>query len=134
MFCYQISNFFIHSISHSIIGQECHITKDFLYTTSPKCTPAPTIKTLDDDAINLIFRYLSPRDLLKLAMTGKTIKQMISMDRILWSILYSNKSNMISMANLYQLMTKRAIYPPDEMRILRIACGRRCELCNKNVV
>lgn len=134
MFCYQISNFFIYSISHSIIGQECHIMKDFLYTTSPNCTPAPTIKTLDDDAVNLIFRYLSPRDLLKLAMTGNTIKQMISMDRILWSILYSNNSNMMSMANLYQLMTKRAIYPPDEMRILRIACGRRCELCNKNVV
>ena len=121
MFCYQISNFFIYSFSHSIIGQECHIMKDFLYTTSPKFTPVPTIKTLSDDAINLIFKYLSPRDLLKLSMTGNTIKQMISMDRILWSILYNNNSNMMSMANLYQLMTKRAIYPPDEMRILRLA-------------
>jgi len=58
----------------------------------------------------------------------------VTMDRAVSSVFASGSNSCISMMNVFNLVQKRAIYPPSIRRILRFGCSNICEFCYTNKV
>ena len=67
-------------------------------------------------------------------MLNKVLMRAIIVEIALWCKMYQGGRSYENVTILHKLMSKRAIYPPSGLRILRLCNGKRCEFCNNRKV
>lgn len=78
--------------------------------------------------------YISdPRDLYNVGMLNKITMSAVTTKMVVECSMQKGGRAYKCMQRLHKLMSKRAIYPPSPLRLLRLANGKRCEFCN-NVI
>mmetsp|Transcript_23451 Transcript_23451/g.46757 ORF Transcript_23451/g.46757 Transcript_23451/m.46757 type:complete len:568 (+) Transcript_23451:122-1825(+) len=86
--------------------------------------------SIPTDVVIDIMSFLPPRDLLHTAFASKALRNAVTTTMVLKSaIMTGSPSVQKTMGDIRQLMSSRAIQAPSPLRLLRLACGTRCEIC-----
>ena len=73
--------------------------------------------------------YLGLRDLFNMAFLSNTTKDLVTIEMVVRATLFRGGNAKKSLDELLPLIKDRSIYPPSPLRLLRLSCGKRCELC-----
>lgn len=87
------------------------------------------LPSLSYDILTLVMSYLPIKDLFSIAFLCKTFSQAVTIPMVVRSALFAGGYPMRSMKELYKPMLARSIHPPSALRLLRLASGKRCEIC-----
>jgi len=86
------------------------------------------------DAMVNVMEFLPPRSLYNIALTCKSLREMVTTKMVVHSALIHGGNAKKTMEELYNMMKNRSIHVPSPLRLLRLANGKRCEFCvNKSV-
>mmetsp|Transcript_26066 Transcript_26066/g.55013 ORF Transcript_26066/g.55013 Transcript_26066/m.55013 type:complete len:427 (-) Transcript_26066:95-1375(-) len=88
---------------------------------------------IPEDAFNAVMHFLSIQDLSAMALVSKTCRQSITTTMVVQAAYRKTgdrNNTRKSMDALYTLTRQNSIHVPSPLRILRIATGNRCEICN----
>jgi len=86
------------------------------------------------DAMVNVMEFLPPRSLYNIALTCKSLREMVTTKMVVQSALIHGGHAKKTMEELYKLMKNQSIYPPSPLRLLRLANGKTCEFCVKKSV
>lgn len=92
----------------------------------------PRTLMLPADALHLVMRYLTLRDLFAMTLVSRTSRTLITTDDVVRAAYMrtgDRNNTRKSMIELSKLMSANSIHPPSPLRLLRIALGKRCEFC-----
>jgi len=81
------------------------------------------------DAMVNVMEFLPPRSLYNIALTCKSLREMVTTKMVVQSALIHGGNPSKSMAELHSLMRNHSIHVPSPLRLLRLANGKRCEFC-----
>ncbi len=81
------------------------------------------------DAMVNVMEFLPPRSLYNIALTCKSLREMVTTKMVVQSALIHGGHAKKTMEELYNLMKMHSIHPPSPLRLLRLANGKRCEFC-----
>ena len=88
-----------------------------------------SLPSLSYDILTLVMSYLPIKDLFSIAFLCKTFSRAVTIPMVVRSALFAGGHPMTSMKKLYTPMLARSIHPPSALRLLRLASGKRCEIC-----
>lgn len=86
------------------------------------------------DLIEIIMSFLAPRELFKLVFLSPFLMSRVTTEMVVRAALFRGGRAKKSFEELYRLIVQRAIHPPSPLRLLRIACATKCEVCLNTVV
>lgn len=82
----------------------------------------------DDDILTTVFAYLEPQALLRAATCSRRTLRLLSLDHVVKAVLARGTSTgLANVQNTIKLLRARSIFPPSPLRLLRLACARKCE-------
>ena len=90
--------------------------------------------TIPFDLLGIVMSFLSPRELFNLVFLSPFLMQRLTTDIVVRAALFKGGRAKKSFEELYRLIVRRAIHPPSPIRLLRIACATKCEVCLNTVV
>mmetsp|Transcript_12065 Transcript_12065/g.17324 ORF Transcript_12065/g.17324 Transcript_12065/m.17324 type:complete len:572 (+) Transcript_12065:75-1790(+) len=76
-----------------------------------------------------VMEFLPPRSLYNIALTCKSLREMVTTKMVVQSALIHGGHAKKTMEELYALMRNHSIHVPSPLRLLRLANGKRCEFC-----
>lgn len=88
---------------------------------------------LSIDLLCNVMSFLHVRDLFNFAFLCKTNSNAVSVPMVVHAALFAGGNTKRSFNELYKLILSRSIFPPSPLRLLRLACGKRCEICLNQV-
>mmetsp|Transcript_25109 Transcript_25109/g.51050 ORF Transcript_25109/g.51050 Transcript_25109/m.51050 type:complete len:514 (-) Transcript_25109:822-2363(-) len=77
----------------------------------------------------MVMEFLSPRELFNAAFSCKTLRGVVTTHMVVKSAIVHGRHAKRTMEELYALMTSHSIHVPSPLRLLRLSCGKRCEIC-----
>jgi len=86
------------------------------------------------DAMVNVMEFLPPRSLYNVALTCKSLREMVTTKMVVQCALIHGGHAKKTMEELYALMSNHSIHIPSPLRLLRLANGKRCEHCIKKTV
>jgi hypothetical protein len=89
---------------------------------------------INDDALDVVMDFVGPRELYSLAFTCKKLLSRITTGRVVKSAMVHGGHAKLTIEELARLMKNQSIHPPSPLRLLRLVCGRQCEVCKRNRV
>ena len=81
------------------------------------------------DAMFNVMEMLPPRSLYNIALTCKSLRQMVTTKMVVSSALIHGGNAKKTMEELYALMSNHSMHIPSPLRLLRLANGKYCEFC-----
>lgn len=118
---------FLDSFSFSVDSER--EGKDDLIDLSDD-NPTSTI-VLPVMAVVNIMKYVDLKTLYSMAFSSKQFMEVLLVRAVVRAALMKGGRAKMSFDRLYKLLLRNAIWPPSPFRLLRIACGIRCEVCNQ---
>ena len=85
------------------------------------------------DAMVNVMEFLPPRSLYNVALTCKSLREMVTTKMVVQSALIHGGHAKKTMEELYNMMSNHSIHVPSPLRLLQLANGKRCEFCEKSV-
>jgi hypothetical protein len=82
------------------------------------------------DIAAIIFLFLKVRELLRFLSCSKQYGERLNHEIVVRSAMMTGGFAKQSMERLIPLLETRSIWTPTPRRLLRLMCGKRCELCN----
>jgi hypothetical protein len=92
-------------------------------STSRSSAPIPL------DAMVNVMEMLPPRSLYNIALTCKSLRQMVTTKMVVSSALIHGGNAKKTIEELYALMSNHSMHVPSPLRLLRLANGKYCEFC-----
>jgi hypothetical protein len=89
---------------------------------------------LSFDIIGIIMTFLLPQELFNLVFLSPLLMGHVTTEMVVRAALFRGGRAKKSFEELYRLIVQRAIHPPSPIRLLRIACATKCEVCLNTVV
>jgi len=86
------------------------------------------------DAMVNVMEFLPPRSLYNVALTCKSLREMVTTKMVVQCALIHGGHAKKTMEELYNMMSTHSIHVPSPLRLLRLANGKRCEFCNNKSV
>ncbi len=109
--------------------------KAALKSEEPSCdgdaSPAVVINV---DAMVNVMEFLPPRSLYNVALTCKSLREMVTTKMVVQCALIHGGHAKKTMEEMYKMMSKHSIHVPSPLRLLQLANGKRCEFCNNKSV
>lgn len=90
--------------------------------TTAKCSVV-----LVDDVFTIVLSMLAPREMLRLGCCSKGLMKMVSHESVLKNAILSGGHSKVSMEHMMKLLKEGKVFFPSAFRLLRLACGQRCE-------
>jgi hypothetical protein len=84
--------------------------------------------------LEIIMSFLATRELFNLVFLSPFLMQRLTTEMVVRAALFKGGRAKKSFEELYRLIVRRAIHPPSPLRLLRIACATKCEVCLNTVV
>ncbi|KAL7460029.1 hypothetical protein ACHAXS_000497, partial [Conticribra weissflogii] len=81
------------------------------------------------DALTIVLEFLSPPDLFNAAFLSKTLQGAVTTRMVVKSALLHGGYAKRTMKELRSVTTSNSIHVPSPLRLLRLSCGKRCEVC-----
>lgn len=90
---------------------------------------------LVEDVFSIVMSMLAPKEMLCLSQCSKSLMKMVTHESVVRNTIMMGGHPRKSLKALMDLLTQRKIFFPSPMRLLRVACGQRCEMvgCTKTV-
>ena len=86
------------------------------------------------DLFGIIMSFLAPRELFNLVFLSPFLMEHLTTEIVVRAALFRGGRAKKSFEELYRLIVQRSIHPPSPLRLLRIACATKCEVCLNTVV
>lgn len=86
------------------------------------------------DVLGMVMDYLTPRDLFNLVFLSPGLMNLVTTEMVVRSALFNGGRAKQSFKELYKLIKQRSIHPPSPLRLLRLACLKKCEVCLNSVL
>ncbi len=93
-----------------------------------------TAVVINVDAMVNVMEFLPPRSLYNVALTCKSLREMVTTKMVVQSALIHGGNAKKTMEELYKLMKNHSIHVPSPLRLLQLTNGKRCEFCNSKSV
>jgi hypothetical protein len=90
---------------------------------------------LVEDVFSIVMSMLAPKEMLCLSQCSKSLTRMVTHESVVRNTIMMGGHPRKSLKALMDLLNDRKIFFPSAMRLLRVACGQRCEMtgCTKTV-
>jgi hypothetical protein len=87
------------------------------------------------DVFSIVMSMLNPREMLRLARCSKSLMNMVTHENVVRNTIMMGGHAKKSLKAILELLRDRKIFFPTPMRLLRVACGLKCEIpgCVKTV-
>jgi len=87
------------------------------------------------DVFSIVMSMLNPREMLRLSRCSKALMDMVTHENVVRNTIMIGGHAKKSLKASLDLLRDRKIFFPSPMRLLRIACGQKCEMpgCCKTV-
>jgi hypothetical protein len=87
------------------------------------------------DVFSIVMSMLNPREMLRLSRCSKALMKMVTHENVVRNTIMMGGHAKKSLKAILELLRDRKIFFPTPMRLLRVACGQRCEIpgCVKTV-
>jgi hypothetical protein len=87
------------------------------------------------DVFSIVMSMLNPRDMLRLSRCSKSLMHMVTHENVVRNTIMIGGHAKKSLKAVLDLLRERKIFFPSPLRLLRIACGLKCEIpgCSKTV-
>lgn len=122
-----VSNTLLKQDTHYGSGVKKRKPDKIKHEGANEVTPKPP--KLDVDILVHIMSFLGPRELFNVAFSCKALMQHVTVPMVVKASVEGKALN--RMFRLNTLMSKKSIYVPSPLRLLRLANGKRCEFCNE---
>ena len=94
----------------------------------------PRAVTVNYDALSSVMAFLAPRELLRLSLTCKTMRDTVTTSTVVKSAMIHGGHPRRNIEELYPLMKDGSIFAPSPQRLLRLVNGKYCEVCKNSKV
>lgn len=87
------------------------------------------------DVFSIVMSMLAPKEMLRLSCCSKSLMRMVNHETVVRNTIMLGGHSRNSLKGIMELLRNRKIFFPSPLRLLRVACGQRCEIpgCGKTV-
>jgi hypothetical protein len=87
------------------------------------------------DVFSIVMSMLNPREMLRLSRCSKSLMKMVTHENVVRNTIMIGGHPKKSLKAILDLLRDRKIFFPSPIRLLRVACGQKCEIagCFKTV-
>jgi hypothetical protein len=87
------------------------------------------------DVFSIVMSMLNPREMLRLSRCSKALMNMVTHENVVRNTIMIGGHAKKSLKAILDLLRARKVFFPSPMRLLRVACGQKCEMlgCSKTV-
>ncbi|CAJ1963755.1 unnamed protein product [Cylindrotheca closterium] len=82
------------------------------------------------DVVAILFSFLDLRQLLLLACTSRGVEATLEYGHVVRATMLSGGYPQTSLERMLGPVRERKIWVPSPLRLLRVVCGKKCEVCN----